>query len=226
MKELLGKELIVETQANQAEKYRAGYGSGTSVSCDKGYYVYYGKDGAKPDVRVSLYGTLLKNGRDYKVVYFNTPNPNADKDDNNRSSYVITFQFGIKGKIFNTDYNEAMKAKGAPGDVNEMRFTIDRGELSADTAYAEATDVVWKNMNTKVKTSFNVFEFSSKKKLTAGSDYSKTVSYKYDSDVIVNGQKVVSKGDDLDPRNPLVEPDDDGYNILVTITGAGRYGAP
>jgi len=223
MKELLGKELIVETQANQAEKYRAGYGSGTSVSCDKGYYVYYGKDGAKPDVRVSLYGTLLKNGRDYKVVYFNTPNPNADKDDNNRSSYVITFQFGIKGKIFNTDYNEAMKAKGAPGDVNEMRFTIDRGELSADTAYAEATDVVWKNQNTKVKTSFNVFEFSSKKKLTAGSDYSKTVSYKYDSDVIVNGQKVVSKGDDLDPRNPLVEPDDDGYNILVTITGAGRY---
>ncbi len=224
MRTLLGKDLIIETQANQDEKYRAGYSEGTSVSCDKGYYMHYSKKGASPDINITLYGNLLKNGRDYKVTYYNVPDPNSHKDYSNRSYYVVVFDVGIVGKVTNDDYNKAMKEKGgAAGDVNEMRYTIEKGLLSSDTAFAEATDVVWKNDKTKIKTSFNIYEFESKKKLMSGKDYNKDLTFTYDSDVVVDGQTVAKAGDPLDPKTALAQPDDDGYNILVTIPGTGRY---
>ena len=85
--------------------------------------------------------------------------------------------------------------------------------------------MVWK-ANSKVSTKFEIIEFATGKKLKSGTDFSRQARFTYDSDVKDgSGNLLAAKGQAVSEVNggKLVEPDDDGYNIIISVDGQNRY---
>ncbi|MBQ6888283.1 MAG: carbohydrate binding domain-containing protein [Lachnospiraceae bacterium] len=126
----------------------------TGVEVSIGKTAVYAQKGSKVDVVVSLNGTTLVEGKDYKVTYKNNKAATTEKTKENKKPQVtITGINGYKGKI-------------------TAKFTITPADLS--TMDIKAADVAYQNKKGKYK-SAPVLTDADGKKLKVNRDY--TVKY-------------------------------------------------
>lgn len=167
----------------------------------------YTKSGVQPKPSVTYTGeegdVVLEEGKDYTLSYSNHKTP-ADKASVKAPTVIITGKGGYKGKVSKT-------------------FTIVEGDL-ADIEIT-AGDVVYQNKGNICKPAIALYDTNGKK-LTAGTDYDKAVTYTYAKDVrvtrVVNKEKkdvIRLPGEKVDNQDIIPV----GTEIIATVQGIKNY---
>ncbi len=167
----------------------------------------YTKDGAKPKPVVTYTNnagsTILTEGKDYTLKYTNN-NIIADATAVKAPTVTITGKGNFQGKLV-------------------LKYTIIEGNMDATTM--TATDIVYQNKAGICKPSI-VVQDTNGKKLSAGTDYDRSIVYTYVKDVtvtqIVNRKTVYvvrSEGEVVDAKDIIPV----GAEIKATVTGIKKY---
>ncbi len=167
----------------------------------------YTKGGAMPKPVVTYTdenGTVvLLEGKDYTLKYTNNKAV-ASKSASKAPSVTITGKGGFKGSLI-------------------AKFAITGSDIS--TVTMTASDVVYQNKANICKPSIALYDADGKK-LVAGTDYSKTVTYTYAKDVevtqMVNKQTIYItrlQGEEVDKKDIIPV----GAEITATVTGVKNY---
>ncbi|HBN57014.1 MAG TPA: hypothetical protein DD414_09590 [Lachnospiraceae bacterium] len=152
----------------------------------------YAKGGAKPDVELYYGDTRLKAGRDYTLSY--TGNQSAGS------------QAFVK-----------ITGKGNFCDVlGPIPFSVTAQKLSA--LKMTAADVVYKALPGNYMTSAVLYDLNGKK-LSAGKDYEKELTYTYVSDTVL-ADGTVRKAGDPAAKSDIVPS---GTSLCVETVGKGNY---
>ena len=212
-------------QASLKEKVASGalkVEAQANYDAEKGiFYRYYTRDDGKISVAVEYNNNLLKEGKDYNIVF------SKGKGDLGERTMRLQFMGAIEGFVGESDYAASPYFTDAANkdtyQRNQFKYEVREGKLDNNTAFIDAQDIVWKSASTKVATKFTIYEFDTKKKLTPNKDYDPKLGYNYDSDVVIGDSKVAEANQAIGEKDSLVEPDDNGYNVVVSVTGTGRY---
>lgn len=159
----------------------------------------YAKGGATPDVEISFGGKKLELVKDYTLSYSNNKAVTTSST-TKQPSITITGKGNFKGKL-----------------TGEKSFTITKQNLS--TVKASADDVVYKDKAGNYKSVPVLYDLDGKK-MSAGSDYSKTYKYSYVSGVTLADGTIRSAGDEVG-ANDIVPV---GTEISVTVTASESAG--
>lgn len=166
----------------------------------------YIKGGAKPQIKLYHNGNALVSGKDYTVSYSKNTSVTTDNTPTHKLPQII-----IKGKgsFHGTLTGTWRITDGAMSDTNR-KLTM------------TAKDISYQKKSGIYKTNLSIVDVNGKK-LTAGKDYDKTITYTYVNDTqvsTISALQVLRKaGEPVGPKDIISA----GTQIQATVKGIGAY---
>lgn len=164
--------------------------SKVSVNMKQNDKFIYVKGGCKPEPTVKFFGKVLKAGTDYTLAYKH----------NNAVG---------KGAIL------TIKGKGNFKGSRSIAYEITQQDIAKMTV--TAADKVYKNKKNSYKTTVQVTDTNGKK-LSAGKDYDKNISYTYTEDVYDREANFYKKAGDPVDKDDIIPA---GTRITAIVTAKG-----
>ena len=165
------------------------------VQCEK--ETFYAKSGSKPKVEVTFEGTLLEEGRDYKLSYKNNQAVNDGSNLKKMPTVTVTGKGNFKGSC-------------------SVDFRITEQDLG--TMNATVPDKVFQKKANAWKSVLTITDMEGKK-LSAGKDYEKNLTYTYKNDTLLEDGTLRTAGSVLQ-KNDILPSETE---VLVTAVGKGNY---
>lgn len=159
----------------------------------------YAKGGCKPEPVVTFQGKALKKGTDYTLSYKNNTKVNDGSNPGKLPTVTVKGKGNFKGSC------SATYLIGKQG----------LGKLSLT-----AKDRVWQNRKNIYKTTIILTDVDGKK-LSAGKDYDKNVSYAYDSDTVLADGSLKKAGTAVSSQDII--PADTVIKVTVNASENGSY---
>lgn len=164
----------------------------------------YTKGGVRPGVVINVPGLTEK--KDFTIKYENNTKLAKASDANKPPQVVITFKGNYSGTV-------------------TKKFDIVSGSLKSLSANSLAKDFVYADKAGTCKTTVSVVD-SNGKKLSPGTDYSRTVAITYAQDVTIKkkdgGEEKKVSGNSVDAANDII-PAGTKLAATVTATEGGLY---
>lgn len=148
----------------------------------------YAKGGCKPEPTVTFQGKVLQKGTDYTLSYKNHTKLNDGTNITKLPTVTVKGKGNFKGSCSKT-------------------YLIEKQELRKLTLTAK--DKVWQDKKNIYKTAVVLMDLDGKK-LNAGKDYEKNVTYVYDRDTVLADQSVRKAGtavlaEDVIPADTIIK---------------------
>lgn len=162
-------------------------------------YYAYAKGGCKPEPTVTFQGKVLKKGTDYTLSYKNNTILNDGDDPKKLPTVIVKGKGNFKGSCSGT-------------------YLIEKQELGELTLTVK--DKVWQNKKNIYKSTITITDVDGKK-LSAGKDYDKNVTYVYDSETILEDGSIRKAGTAVSAQDII--PADTVIKVSVNAVEKGNY---